>query len=52
MDRALGLGVVAEGVETQAQHDQLQAWGCDIFQGFLLARPMPLSALSEFIATR
>ncbi|WP_404297362.1 putative bifunctional diguanylate cyclase/phosphodiesterase [Halomonas sp.] len=45
----LGLEVVAEGVETQAQHDQLQAWGCNIFQGFLLARPMPLSALSEFL---
>ncbi|WP_254277532.1 bifunctional diguanylate cyclase/phosphodiesterase [Halomonas sp. 3H] len=45
----LGLEVVAEGVETPAQRQQLDAWGCDIYQGFLLARPMPLSALSRWI---
>ncbi|HSU22491.1 MAG TPA: EAL domain-containing protein [Variovorax sp.] len=37
---ALGLRVVAEGVERQAQHDILAALGCDEFQGFLYARPM------------
>lgn len=38
--RNLGLSVVAEGVETQAQHEWLLALGCDAFQGFFLHRPM------------
>lgn len=38
---ALGLTVVGEGVELEAQHDFLAAIGCDEAQGFLLARPMP-----------
>ncbi|WP_416137383.1 EAL domain-containing protein [Halomonas sp. HK25] len=48
----LGLQVVAEGVETEAQRRQLEAWGCDIFQGYLTARPMPLEDLSRFIVAR
>lgn len=39
----LHLHVVAEGVETQAQVDFLKAIGCDAMQGYLFARPMPLS---------
>ena len=41
MARALGLGITAEGVETRAQHDWLRERGCDEFQGYLLARPLP-----------
>jgi diguanylate cyclase (GGDEF)-like protein len=37
---ALGLSVVAEGVETERQRDILQTLGCDEFQGYLFARPM------------
>ena len=37
---ALGLRVVAEGVELQTQHDILAGMGCDEFPGFLYARPM------------
>ena len=37
----LGRKVVAEGVETQAHWDQLAAFGCDIVQGYFVARPMP-----------
>ena len=37
--RALKLGVVAEGVETEAQHRYLTEQGCDEAQGFLFARP-------------
>ncbi|MDH5540488.1 MAG: EAL domain-containing protein, partial [Rhizobacter sp.] len=39
--RALGLRVVAEGVETRAQRDVLVALGCDELQGYYFARPMP-----------
>ena len=38
--RTLGLEVVAEGVETEAQRRVLEALGCDKFQGYLFARPM------------
>ena len=38
---ALGLRVVAEGVESPAQVEELRALGCDLIQGFLLARPVP-----------
>lgn len=40
LSHALGLGIVAEGVETQAQLDILRRLGCDELQGFLLAKPM------------
>jgi EAL domain-containing protein (putative c-di-GMP-specific phosphodiesterase class I) len=39
--RGLGLDVVAEGVETQAQLDFLIREGCPFAQGYLLARPSP-----------
>ncbi|MCP5144157.1 MAG: EAL domain-containing protein [Gammaproteobacteria bacterium] len=37
----LGLTVTAEGVENEAQRDFLAAGGCDSYQGFLVARPLP-----------
>ena len=43
MARSLGLRVVAEGVETQAQADFLAANRCDVFQGYLFGRPEPLA---------
>jgi len=39
--RDLGIQVVAEGVETAEQHDLVRALGCEMAQGFHLARPMP-----------
>ena len=46
--QALGLKVVAEGVETEAQHQILRSFGCHELQGFLFARPMPARALSAW----
>jgi diguanylate cyclase (GGDEF)-like protein/PAS domain S-box-containing protein len=43
--KALGLVVVAEGVETDAQFDRISAMGCDEVQGFVIGRPMVLEAL-------
>ena len=40
MCHALGLSVVAEGVETEAQRRILQSQGCEAMQGYLLGRPM------------
>lgn len=45
MAQALSLRVVAEGVETEAQHQILRALGCDILQGYLFAKPMTAQAL-------
>jgi diguanylate cyclase (GGDEF)-like protein len=39
--RSLGITLIAEGVETEAQRDALSALGCPLQQGFLFARPQP-----------
>jgi diguanylate cyclase (GGDEF)-like protein/PAS domain S-box-containing protein len=46
---ALGLRVVAEGVETRAQLDELAALGCDRAQGFLFAQPRPAEEMHKLI---
>lgn len=38
----LGMRVVAEGVETEAERDVMTEAGCDLLQGFLFGRPQPL----------
>ena len=46
---ALGLSVTAEGVDDATQMALLKVMGCDQLQGFLIAKPMPLSDLVEFM---
>ncbi len=50
MAHELGMKVVAEGVETQAQCDLLAAAGCDYAQGYLFARPMPAPEFEYFLS--
>jgi diguanylate cyclase (GGDEF)-like protein/PAS domain S-box-containing protein len=52
MARNLGLGVVAEGVETEAQRDRLSLYGCTTCQGYLYHRPLPLQAFNALLAQR
>jgi diguanylate cyclase (GGDEF)-like protein len=49
MARSLGLGVVAEGVETLAQVECLRALGCDDLQGHLFSRAVPADAFERFL---
>jgi len=49
MGHSLGLKVVAEGVETEAQREFLLSRGCDEIQGFWLAKPMPAEQARMFI---
>ena len=48
----LGLSTVAEGIESAAQQAILSSVGCDIAQGYHLARPMPLAELDQFLSLR
>jgi diguanylate cyclase len=48
MAHALGLQVVAEGVELREQHDFLRAAGCDHIQGWLVSRPMAPAAFEAW----
>ena len=52
MGHALGLSVVAEGVETEALARRLAALGCDEGQGWFFAKPMPAEALREWARAR
>ena len=49
MTEALGLDVIAEGVETAAQHEFLDLHGCRSFQGFLFGRPVPIEQFETLL---
>ena len=48
----LDMTVVAEGVETDAQLDILRKHGCDVAQGYLFSRPVPLNQLMAWMEAR
>lgn len=52
LGHGLGLEVVAEGVETPEVWHRLRALGCDVAQGYCIARPMPLAELRAWLADR
>jgi len=47
MAHALEMSVVAEGIETNEQLDELTSLGCDVAQGFLFAHPLPAKTVAE-----
>ncbi len=46
---SMGLEVIAEGVETQAQRDFLDALGCHHYQGYLFSRPLPIQEFETLL---
>ena len=49
LGHALGLDVIAEGCENEEQLEMLKSLGCDLVQGFYIARPLPADKAEEFI---
>ena len=49
LGRALNMRVVAEGVERLDQQKALASWGCDLMQGYLYSRPVPIDELAEWL---
>ncbi|MDD4930117.1 MAG: EAL domain-containing protein [Gallionella sp.] len=52
MGQALGLNVIAEGVETAEQRDLLCQHGCYLFQGYLFSRPIPVNEFEALLNNR
>lgn len=52
LGHSLGLNVIAEGVETDAQQTQLRKMGCDEIQGYLYSRPVPVVEMSALLRTQ
>ena len=50
MSQELGLFSLTEGVETKEQYDMLNEMGCNLFQGYYFAKPMPLDEFEKLIA--
>jgi EAL domain-containing protein (putative c-di-GMP-specific phosphodiesterase class I) len=49
LGHALGMTVIAEGVESEAQRAMLSAWRCDEIQGYYYSRPLPAASALNFL---
>ncbi len=49
LGRNLGLGLIAEGVETHAQWEAIRELGCQLAQGYLFSRPVPASEIGPLL---
>ncbi|OAT75037.1 diguanylate cyclase [Mangrovibacter phragmitis] len=49
MAHSLGLGVIAEGVETEEQKKLLIELGCDYIQGYLYSKPLPVAEIEKLL---
>lgn len=49
LSQAMGISVMAEGVETQEQLDLLISMGCHAYQGFFFSRPVPIEDFEEML---
>ena len=52
LGKGLGLGLVAEGVETEAQRQALISFGCEVFQGYFFHKPMPPQSVSNWLKSK
>jgi len=49
MANSLGIKIIAEGVESEAQHKFLEKLGCPLFQGYLFGKPMPIAEFEQLL---
>ncbi len=52
LGHSLGMSVIAEGVETEAQRECLQRLGCDRYQGYLFSKPVPEEDFLRLLAAQ
>ncbi|RYG28286.1 EAL domain-containing protein, partial [bacterium] len=51
LGRAMGMDVVAEGIETSFEASTMQALGCDFMQGYYFARALPVADVEPFVTS-
>jgi diguanylate cyclase (GGDEF)-like protein len=51
LGHSLGLEIIAEGVEDSGQARYLRSLQCDVMQGYLVSRPLPVEEMTKFLAT-
>ena len=52
MSHALGIKVVAEGIETKEQWESLKQLGCDYGQGYLFSKPIDVKAMTTLLKSK